>query len=636
MLAAAVAFALVAAACGDDDAETTATTVAASTTAPAISTTTTTTTPAATTATTGPFVPPPPPVTTPPQIDVEVGIGGAVVIGTLDEPATLNPLARGGAGTTWDRFAQLYQVGISDVNADLVVVPELLEELPTTENGGLTVEADGTLRVVMNIHPDARWEDGVPISGDDFFFTYQTLRDTDGLVLAPGSDPDLYDQIIPESVVVAPKSISFLMERPTLQHELLFPIVLPRHQMTGTDVLADWEDAIWLSGGPYIFESWDPGERMVFVRNPLYWKTDDGGLTQPYLERVEFRFYDSAAALVDAFRIREVDVITPPSVIQVLNALIPLVTEGAGVFVIPGVLWEHLAFQFGTNNRNEESLNQFVDFRRAIAYALDIEALVTSLYAGYNDSIDSYLDVYEPAQSSGAWSQYSYDVVEARRLIDRACGRVGRNCTEEPPVVVFTTTANDDLRVRTAALMEPMLADVGVRVQLELEPSSLFFGETLTAGSWDLGMWAYPGAPGSPALARAHDFLDPIGPPPFGNNYARWGTATVAEQEPITLADGSTVDVNQPASTVVDDSTERFAELRRAMDGAVGTAELLALVAEAEQLLADEAVVIPLWARLWIGAAWLDEIAGYEPNPGASADTWNIEEWFRVDLPQSG
>jgi hypothetical protein len=70
------------------------------------------------------------------------------------------------------------------------------------------------------------------------------------------------------------------------------------------------------------------------------------------------------------------------------------------------------------------------------------------------------------------------------------------------------------------------------------------------------------------------------------------------------------------------------------MDGAVAAGELEALVAAAEQLMADQAVIIPLWARLWIGAAWLDEVAGYEPNPGASGDTWNIEAWFRVDLPQ--
>ncbi len=626
----ALVVATIAAACGDDGAGTTSAapqTTTATTGAPTV-----TSESSLSTTTTQPFVLPSP-VTTLTPIDVEIVPGGGAVIGSTDEPATLNPLAAGGSGTAWDRFGQLYLVGISDVDADLELVPELLVELPSTDNGGITVEEDGSMSVVMEIHPDARWEDGVPISGEDFLFTYQTLRDLEGFTAAPGADADLYRQIIPDSLSVAPKTFAFRMERATLQHELLFPVVLPAHQVAGSDVLGDWSEKPWLSGGPFVVESWSPGERLTFVRNPLYWKTDLHGVALPYLDRVEFRFYDSGAALVDAFRIREVDVINPPPVVQTLDALIPLVAEGAGVFVVPGTMWEHLAFQFGENNRNPDSLNRFADFRRAVAHAIDVEALVTSLYGGYNDSLDSYLDAYTPSMATGAWDRYAPDPIEAERLLDGVCRRIGRDCGAEPPVVVFTTTANDDLRVRMAALLSPMLAEVGIDVRMELEESSLFFGETLISGSWDVGAWAYHGRPGMTALAGAHDLFDPAGPPPFGSNYARWGTAEVSGEPPLVLEDGTQVDVNQGESPVVDESTARFGALRREMETAVDRDDLAALVAEAEQILADQAVVIPLWSRLWIAAVWLDQIAAYEPNVGASGDTWSIERWFRVDLP---
>ncbi len=60
--------------------------------------------------------------------------------------------------------------------------------------------------------------------------------------------------------------------------------------------------------------------------------------------------------------------------------------------------------------------------------------------------------------------------------------------------------------------------------------------------------------------------------------------------------------------------------------------ELVAVINEAEQLLADQVVIIPLYARLDPGAVWADEVAGYKHNPSGSGDTWNIELWYRVDL----
>jgi ABC-type transport system substrate-binding protein len=304
------------------------------------------------------------------------------------------------------------------------------------------------------------------------------------------------------------------------------------------------------------------------------------------------------------------------------------------VFTEPGTVWEHLAFQFGEQNRNGGSLNRFAAFRRAIAHAVDVEALATSIYGGYAVPMRSYLEAYTPRFSGSAWAGYEHDPVEARRLVAEACGELGQPCDVEPAVVVFSTTANGDIRVKLAAALEPMLAEAGITVEMQLEDASLFFGTTLTAGTWDLGLWAYPGAPGATALVQVHDLFDPAGPPPFGTNYARWGTAAVTGQEPITLGTGEQVDVNQGPSSVIDASTRRFARIRRSMDEAVDLDGLATLVSQAERILADEVVIIPLFARLWVGAVWLDEVAGYRPN--VHADTWNIERWFRADRDQAG
>jgi peptide/nickel transport system substrate-binding protein len=620
-------------ACGDDEEPASTTSAAGSATS-----TTTEASPA-----TDPTIPPttsgPGTATVPttPAVDAEPRFGGTVVIGSLDEPETLNPLAPGGLGTARSRIGQLYLAGISDVAPDLTLVPDLLARLPTVDDGGIVVdEEEGTMTVTLEIHPDAVWADEVPVSGGDLLFTYQTLLGLEERRRVPGADADLYAQIIPDSVEVGPKTFTFTMERATVQHELLFPVVLPRHRLSGTDVTIDDGVAPWPSAGPFVVESWNRGSSLTFTRNLSYWRTNEDGEPLPYLDRVEFRFYDSAAELIDAFRIREVDVIQPPPMVESIDALMPLATGGAGVFVIPGTLWEHIEFQFGENNRNPTSLNESTAFRQAVAYAIDLDALTASLYSGYALPIASHLDVVAPSLSTGAWSTYAHDVEEARRLLEQACAEAGRRCELVPPVVVFSTTADGDLRVRLAALIEPMLETVGIGVELQLEPSTLFFGETLLAGTWDVGVWAYDAAPGSTGVVRAHDVLDPAGPPPFGSNFARWGTEAVSGQEPITAESGETVDLNQGPSSAIGPASARFAELRRRMDGAVDADDLGRLVQEAEEILADEAVIIPLFARIWLGAVWLDEVGGYEPNPTAAGDTWTIEGWYRADDPVEG
>ena len=140
-------------------------------------------------------------------------------------------------------------------------------------------------------------------------------------------------------------------------------------------------------------------------------------------------------------------------------------------------------------------------------------------------------------------------------------------------------------------------------------PESL--GATLADGTWDVGEWAWASSPGLSGLVGIHDLFDPNAPLPQGSNFYRWGT---------------------PDSAVIDGSTARFAEVREAMNQTLDEQVLLELVAEAEAILADTLVFIPLYSRPVIGAVWTDEIGGYKLNPTRAGHTWNIESWYRADL----
>ncbi len=117
---------------------------------------------------------------------------------------------------------------------------------------------------------------------------------------------------------------------------------------------------------------------------------------------------------------------------------------------------------------------------------------------------------------------------------------------------VFSTTSNNDARVKLSELFVNMFQDVGVNYENKLEDSQLFFGETLDNGLWDLGEWAWLGSPGTPGSLQNYDLFDPQAPPPDGQNYYRWGTP-----------DSSVIDENTTAVRRYPRRAERFCRHRR-------------------------------------------------------------------------
>lgn len=555
--------------------------------------------------------------------------GGEAVIGDDQEPPTLNPYALGGDSYSVARISRAWTCGTQEVDGDtLELVPDLVVQLPTVANGGLTVNADGTETVRYRIREESVWEDGTPVSGYDYEFTYQTIMDPDNAI-----NQKYYEDIIPDSIAAGEKSFEFTLSTPTLQVENLFGLILPKHQIEGTDFATAYDDSGWLSCGPFRIDSWQKGELVRLVRNENYWQTDpETGEQLPYLDSVVVRFYPDAAALLEAFRGREVQVMAPPPEdVEAIEQLRQLESDGAAVDVVAGPIWEHLAFQFGENRlaRNAGSYNLHLNFRKAVAHAIDRQLIVDEILMGEVESMSSYVDAFSPELSGAAWDQYDYSPDKSREYLAALCAEEGVDCQAAPPTVVFTATFNSPARVLLSQLLIDMFDEVGIAYEAELEDSVLFLGDTLDLGNWDLGEWSLVGRPGLAELVWWHIMLDPEGPLPAGLNYYRWGTPEVVGSE-----DGW---FDQPAG-YSDEHTARFAELWDLMNASINEADLIAYVSEAEAILADQAVILPLYQRPDAGAVWADTLGGYRHVPYylgelvQGGDTWNVESWYRQDL----
>lgn len=588
-----VVFALVAAACtsgegGGDTDETVTTTTSTSTTV--ATTVATTAAPETTTTTT--------------KVKPKRAYGGEVIIAD-DEPITLNPFARGGTADIVAIIGQGYLTGVQEIDGyTLELIPEVVTELPTTANGGVKVNEDGTMTVKYTIREEATWADGIPISGADFEFTYRTIMDPQQPV-----DKATYADIIPDSIVAGEKTFEYTLSAPTALHEMIFGTIIPKHSVEGSDLTADWDETMWASGGPFVFDQWIRGEFIKLVRNENYWKTDpETDQDLPYLDSVIFKFVPEIDSLTNVFKAREADIVQPPQDTETIETLKALEPEGAVVEVLSGPVWEHVNFQFGDRrfDQNENSCNESLNLRQAIGHAIDKQLLVDEILGGQVEPLDSYVDAYSPALSQRAWEQYDFDPDLASELYAAAVEETGKECK-----VVFSTTSNLDDRVRMSELLVDMFGAADIPFEYSLENSQVFLGGVLDDGLWDFGAWAWVGSPGLSGLIRVTDLWDPESPPPLGKNYFRYGVE----------AEGA----------YVDDASVRLAEIRDEMNSTVDVDELITLINEAENIFADNAIMHPLYARLATAAVWADEVGGFKHNPSRGGLTWNIEKWYRTD-----
>ena len=590
------ALALIATACTSTSPSETTTTVSVtvpSTTTALPPTTTTAVPPTTTTAV------PPTTTTTVPQHP----FGGEVVIAVDDEPPTLNSFIARGDRVVNALIGQGYAAGVYEIDGNtMMLIPELVTELPTVANEGVHANADGTVTIKYKIRDEAQWDDGTPISGEDFQFTLDTILSLDDPAIKSN-----YQDIIASTA--GEKTFEFTMKRPNAQYELMFDEIIPKHVVDGTNFLLDWNDKRWTSAGPFIFDEWMHGESITLKRNPNYWKIDLETEQQlPYLDSVTFEFMADTSEMTEAFKARDVEVFSPDPAIDDIETLQGVEPQGARVEVLAGPLWEHLNFQFGPGrlDRNRNSCNEFYEMRLAVAQTVDKDLLTDEILGGKVEPLNSYVDPYSPAVSQDAWTQYNLDPEAAAANYAKAVQAAGKECS-----VTFTTTSDNDARVRTSKLLGDMFAASGIPYQNQLEDSSLFLGNTIVAGSWDVGEWAWQGSPGLSSLISIHDVFDPETPPPSGSNFYRWGSED---------------------SSVVDDSTERFAVLRDEMNATLDADKLVELIHEAENILADSLVIIPLYAYPIAAAVWEDEIGGFKHNATRAGYTWNIEFWHRNDL----
>lgn len=382
--------------------------------------------------------------------------GGTLVVAAGD-PGPLNPAVTSG-GQTHPVTGQIFN-GLVRLDRYFSPTPELARSWSVSKDGRT---------YTFQLVPNARWHDGRPFTSADVKYTYEEVL----LKLHPRTRTlaDVIERVSAPSrnVVVFRLKQRYAPFLTWLDEDN--GAILPRHLYQGTDPLTNPVNLRPVGTGPFRFESYTPGDRVVLVRNPTYFKA---GL--PRLDRLVFRNMQSAQA-AQAFEAGEVDVYMFPSgpdALRFLNRDGITVTERGregSARVVPLIL----------NNR--KSPFDDVRVRRAMAYALDVEFIARTAYAGVLRPAKSPLTRFIPWAYTSKVQQYPHNPARANALLDETGLRRGSN-----GVRFRTSLIYDPGFARQAELIKTQLGEVGIVVDLRLMDMNSWVRRLYIDKEFDLG-----------------------------------------------------------------------------------------------------------------------------------------------------
>jgi peptide/nickel transport system substrate-binding protein len=114
--------------------------------------------------------------------------------------------------------------------------------------------------------------------------------------------------------------------------------------------------------------------------------------------------------------------------------------------------------------------------RRAVALAIDRDAIVRTIWKGRADPADSILPPGFWAHADGLPS-VRHDPAEARRLLDRAGFRDPDGDGPQPRFALTYKTSQNELRRRIAAVIQEQLRQVGIAVEVHSYEWGTFFSD---------------------------------------------------------------------------------------------------------------------------------------------------------------
>ncbi len=482
--------------------------------------------------------------------------------------------------------------GAIKLNTDLMVSAEVTNQSPET--------------LVYKIKPEALWNDGTPISANDFLLAWKLSSGNPAncTKCKPASTTG-YSMI--KSVVASDNAKTVTV---TFQDGKVYPDwkglfstdgLYPAHLATkqgfdlakpdGVNAANDWFAATvpsW-SGGPFIVDAFNKGQSVVEKKNDKWY-----GDTVSGLDKLTFTFMTDPAALAPALRAKEITGVNPEATADLVRQLgqIPGVISRLG----HGYTWQHL----DTNIANRYLADPVL--RRAIFTAVDVKNIIAQTYGEFDKTARPlgshnyfpgdarYKDVVsDTGQGSG-------DTDKAKKLLTEAGyktvgGKLSTKPGEAVPQLRLRVAKGDQFAATAAVLVKSSVKDLGLDLVVQ-ETDAL--GPTLSTGDFDLVIFSSDGSP----LAQ-------------GAAAQQWASAN-----PRNFGKYSNAQVDKLITAAVSDFSDKAGE-----DS----------LNKADELMTKDAYVLPLVQKPTLIATY-DTWANIRENDTPWGPTYNVQDWAQKAL----
>jgi len=335
-----------------------------------------------------------------PHADPDAPAGGSLVRSAIGSFDSTNPFIIRGTPATG--LTEIYDTLLAQNPDEPFSMYGLLAE-------GVRLDPDRQW-IEFDLHPEARFHDGHPVSAEDVIFSFETLTEQ-GQPFYAAYYADVVDiRAVDEDTVHIDLADSESRELPLILGQL--PI-LPAHYWEGRDFEATTRDAL-LGSGPYRIATVEPGRRIVYERVADYWGQDlPVNRGRHNIERLVYDYYRDQTVALEAFKAGNLDLRIETSARNWATAYDFPALDAGFVKRLEVPDGQPAGMQAYVMNLRRETF-QDVRVREALNLAFDFEWLNRNLFYGAYERTESYFANSEMA-AEGLPSEAELELLAAHR-----------------------------------------------------------------------------------------------------------------------------------------------------------------------------------------------------------------------------
>lgn len=407
-------------------------------------------------------------------------IQNQVVLSILSDPKTFNAVL---SQESPNIFGLTYEGLITENPLTAEKEPALAESWEVS---------DDKLTITFTLREGLKWSDGTPLTADDVVFSYNDLYLNEKI---PNNYRDSFrvgrSGDFPTIRKLDDRRIEFKITEPfaPFLDNASVPI-LPAHILRKTVENTDQQGSpqfltTWgtdtppeqiIVNGPYQLKEYVTSQRLIFEKNPYYWKKDSQGNQLPNINRVVWAIVESTDTSLLQFRSGSLDSINvTPEYFSLLKQ-----EEERGNFTVynggPADGTTFLSFNLNQGKRNGNPLVDPVksawfnniNFRKAVAYGIDRPRIINNIYRGLGAPQDTPISVQSPYYDQSV-EGYNYNPEKAKKLLIEAgfkYNQAGELLDSQGNRVQFSliTNAGNKIREAMGAQIKEDLRKLGMQV----------------------------------------------------------------------------------------------------------------------------------------------------------------------------